>query len=410
MFNSIKLTMEKLHISDYWVVIHDIKKYDCDYAFGQLKESTYIQKRNVLFFVKNNKLGKIQFSDVTEEALTKMVDDYLKNGLYHSRDITYRKELTSASVKKYNNVNFEEQIKCIKFEVEQKANEGYMGLVIKDVYVLDKKVIYYDGEIIEEEKENNWVQIYFTSPYIMVAYGEELPGRGMLDDLIERNKLTTQNSSIDIKNVEYKKLKFSQEAFSAICRLLVICLNGLNIVKKCSIFCKEDFGTQIFRKEISITDNPFVFDNTVVHDDEGIVLKIKKIVNNGILEECLNNIFSAGILNLTAGNCYYNHLLKTDIVEPSKIYFEYKSKSHTSHNYDAYIFKILDNNVILDGKTGNIEFSCMGLDNKQEYVQCMISTNLIEFFNGIVATGNEYSEYNDCIVPEVIVHLGGSND
>lgn len=86
------------------------------------------------------------------------------------------------------------------------------------------------------------------------------------------------------------------------------------------------------------------------------------------------------------------------------------SKSHTSHNYDAYIIKILDNNVILDGKTGNIKFSCMGLDNKQEYVQCMISTNLIEFFNGIVATGNEYSEYNGCIVPEVIVHLGGSND
>lgn len=183
----------------------------------------------------------------------------------------------------------------------------------------------------------------------------------MLATCMDSEKVGIKLNDISVEK-NYRYLKFSNEIVASICRLLISVLNGMNIIKNCSFIKNEYFGKKIMRSEISIVDNPFIENNEVFFDAEGEELKIKKIISNGVLKECMNSKLSANVLNLSAGNSRYNYLLDTEVIEASNILFQYNTSSDSDYEYDAFIYKLFDNNLVMDSDTGYINFTCIGID------------------------------------------------
>lgn len=123
----------------------------------------------------------------------------------------------------------------------------------------------------------------------------------------------------------------------------------------------------------------------------------------------MNSKLSANVLNLSAGNSRYNYLLDTEVIEASNILFQYNTSSDSDYEYDAFIYKLFDNNLVMDSDTGYINFTCIGIDANKKNVKYNINIKILDFFNNIVKTVGEYKNCKGYIVPEVIVDFGGKN-
>lgn len=401
MYLIVKKIMNELQIEEYRLVVHNTRKYICEFSNDVLKEHVTALSRNSLYFLYSGKMGKIEFSDIEEDVLKKIIVQYMDNKKFYLETMKMIGGLGNSKTGNKLSVDFEDRVGCIKKEVTEKVNQGYGGLMIKDVYVWGNMLVYSGEEIVKEQYEKNFTQMMFFAPHFFSMCSEELPYGGMLD-------VKKDGESFGINNVEMvlngvKRIKFSRKVFGTILKMLVQCLNGMNVINNLSIFDKTDFGKQILKKGIFISDCPFAENNTRMFDDEGMELHEKILVDNGKLNECINNILSAGILEQSAGNCLHNLVLDMDWPEQSKVYFIYTEGGKNKEDYEAYITGILDNNVSLDGRNGNLFFNCIGVDKQDKCVQYTLSTNLLRFFNSVIAVDGELEEYLGCMVPEVIV-------
>lgn len=402
-------TLKEFEIYDFWMISHNIIKYECTLNESQVEHSMEKEKKHILLFKYKDKIGKILFTDMTKDVFKYFIQNYLRDNIFYLTSYEQEENRIVKNEKK-ENIVFRDKIECIDRELYKKADEHVAGIFVKDIYIYDSLEYNHNGIISEDEREKNYIQVLQKIPPFNSIFRESKPYDGMIDNLLisQEKKMEYKIDSLPIEN-KIGKYKFSANVFSVIFKLLLDALNGLNILKQSSIFIAEDFGKKVFRKEINIFENSFI-EQYGSYDDEGIKIKEKIIVERGILKECFNNLISANALGLKPGNCKYNYLLNSEVIEPGNIIFEFEAKKEKNVEYDVNILEILGENIILNAKNGNIQFQCIGLDNNNKYKRYLMNTTLLDFFNAIIGISDKRYEINGYLLPEVIVDFGDKYD
>jgi len=211
-------------------------------------------------------------------------------------------------------------------------------------------------------------------------------------DIIDSIMPSDNIEEIDASVLSFRQLQglvlFEADVLKLFFEPLVDCLNGYNICIDSVFIRKEDFGTKIFDSKVNITDNPFMNCQSVI-DDEGSALISKRLIDGGVLVQCLNDLVSASLLNQCAGNAVYSESKNSIEIECS---FWDVTINPIVHDCtpDIRIIGVENDFVYLDVETGNMSCTVIGLDVKRNtYHRFHLVENFVTFINRIhCSTGN----------------------
>ena len=394
--------MRGLGIENYWIVNHNVKIFNLTYVEGVLDNDINEDIFNVIFFVYDKGVGKIEYDNVTYKTLKYMLEKYIKDReIYCGLDgmILAFDNLTKCTKDVFD--DFTNITDVISEEVVTFVDEN-SDVIIEETYTRDKITLYYKQNSYVSYCKENSLNICVPSLGFKTICCNNIPYAGMLNDVIEeKTKFMSDNAPMLINN---GVITLSRNVFSFMLQLLMQVLDGDKIAYGSSIITIDDFGKMIFKEGIIIKD--LAPDVDGCFDAEGITIKDKIIVDKGILVDCLNNIKSAYILKCNPGNAHYDCFFKCNINKSTKIYFQYNDINSIRKCSDIYLISVIDTQVVIDGDTGLIRLNMIGKSSDNKIRNYYIQKTIFDIFNSIVDVSGEYQEVKGCIIPEVIIDLG----
>lgn len=403
MFLDIDKIMSKYRINKYWVINHDMKIYNHSFIDNTMEVSTNYKILNSLFFIYDNLVGKIEFDNISYNALNCLISNYIKNVEMYCESSLLPSEPDIEISSQEDSDDFDLMVDIVSKEIEL-YTEKNQNIIIEETYIQDKITFYFNYNSYILYNKQSYLNLCLKDFGFRNIVCNKKPYCGILHEVIENEKLKpiADNESILLEN---KVIKLSHNVFAFIVKLLLQLLDGEQIIRNNSLLSKQDFGKQILRREITIKN--FVDNNGFCFDSEGFQMKNKVLINNGILIDCINNIKSGSELKCKSGNSFYDYFLDYCVNKPNKILFEYKENKKPYPEIFAYLFDIKDTQVIIDGDTGYIRLNLLGKGNDGQIMNYHIYRNIFDLINGIVGVSGEQQEHDECIVQEVIIDLGG---
>ena len=209
-----------------------------------------------------------------------------------------------------------------------------------------------------------------------------------------------QNEELFVDVCEAKYMRIDSKVFSEVLIILEEAFKGFFVMNNQSFIKKNDFGKAICNEKISIKKVV----NNYVFDSEGMECKNKYLIKKGILENCLNNIYTASVLKLEPGDSVYNYELGNHVIGAKKLIMEYDKCSEIVPEADIYIVQIKKDTISFDFDSGYFQAVFIGKE-KNKKIRYMMRCNIIDLLNSIVAViDNNYD--TDSYEKDVILDLG----
>ena len=126
------------------------------------------------------------------------------------------------------------------------------------------------------------------------------------EDLVEPSKIGSNAAKLTLERMNPRKVKscktsviFDKRISNRLVRYVASAISG-NAIARGTSFLKDSLNKQIFRKDISIIDDPKIVRgmNSSLFDGEGIKNKKTELVSNGVLKSWILNTATAKKLNL----------------------------------------------------------------------------------------------------------------
>lgn len=396
MFYKIKDVLEIYNVKNYWLIQHSVKVFNQSYVNKMLEKSEHKISYNILFFIYDGKLGRIEFDNVSYDTLIYIIKSYIDNNELYCKikripavfNGYYKKD-------KYSN-NYDIVTKLMSEELNTYL-EIDKNVICENSYVQDEIKLYYKDKIYNLYRYENNMNICFGNH---IANSKNKPCIGYIKDIINKKEKYIPQNNMPI-HLKRGIIRISRSIFSFMLNLLMQLFDGEKIVHGDSIITPESFGNQLFKEEITIIDKKYKNH----FDAEGIEIKDKILVKKGVICESLNNIKTANILNLEPGNTYFDFFNNTNISKASLVQFNYDCNKKDIIESDVYLYDITDVQVIIDNDTGIVCMNFIGINNVNQINKYYINENIFKLFNCIISIEGEYLECNNCFIPEIIVDM-----
>ncbi len=369
-------------------------------GFASTSDLTSINEM-VNLAIENSKFGEKAYFNISNQKFQQKNLNLLSRDI-ENLDIEYMVEMgndiLNNTIKKINNNTF------INIEIEKSIyQKSYFNS--NNLYFEDKKSLFECGISIFQAEENNFIEIGdMRIDTLLISKNE-------LDSMIEKILLYYDFSKrvVDF-TTGYYPVYFTPKAFRYLISFLIESLNGKLIEKKISFFT-DKIGEKFSEKNISIIDNPLMESKSGSFSFDGDGINPEKIylIKDGIVNDYILDLQTGGKLNKKsnghAGRSYNS--LPSPIF--SNIIFEFNKKSREDD-----IICSIDKGIIVDALLGAGQSNILGgefsANIESGYVvekgkikgrlkNSMISGNLFEIFNKLVAITEDSINYRNIFSP-----------
>ena len=167
--------------------------------------------------------------------------------------------------------------------------------------------------------------------------------------------------------------------------MLINALFGQLINAGRSFIKAENFQNLLFSPYLTIKDDPYHYLYQDVHfDAEGSLLNNKYLIKEGVLLGCCNDLESASVLNLTAGNLFYDYNKNISMVQATTLVIE-THKIIESNMVDIYIEGIYNGHFDMNIITGILSTSLYGIEiNTGHRYEYTLNISLIDLLKSII--------------------------
>lgn len=390
---------EKYGITEYWLIKHNIKVSEFTLSYGIKEVNGTEEYINDLYYIYDNGLYNLSFGIIDEDQLELLIKKNTDNKEFHIFSPSY-KNVYLIEQKNEKNSDECDYISIIESEMEKHKK---VNTYIKYKLINDDICLFQNSHEIVKRCNKSFLEIMDMAKFVYVNSENEKLYPGIVENLLQQ-KIQTNIADViseatDLPmNIRY--IKISAKVFSVIIKLFVGFFNGNLIANNQELIKKEDFGKKMFNENISI-------ENVVeeeMFDSEGMKCTNKYLIKNGVMTNCLNNIYSATVLDLEPGECFYDYDLEKKIIKNNNIYFYYDNTNTNDIIEEAYIDGIKNETIAINYDNGDISFILSGKSN-DKMIKYNLNCNIINLINSIVGTEGDYLTEGDMHNQNVIIDL-----
>jgi len=236
---------------------------------------------------------------------------------------------------------------------------------------------------------------------------------------IDGEKLSSEvcelaKSSINTKPVETDDYDVVLDYYAAtgLLQTFMSAFNGENVMRGRSIL-KGKLGEEIANSTLTIIDNPLLEKGMATSrcDGEGSVSKQTELINEGVLNSFIYDIYTANKENTeSTSNGYRGSYLTTPMISPSNLEFKFSEMKDLEE-----IDKGVLTTSVLGAHTANpisgdfsVEASnAFKIENGEltdPINKAMISGNIFEIMKTVEGLNSEIKQYGSLIIPKLLVH------
>ena len=236
---------------------------------------------------------------------------------------------------------------------------------------------------------------------------------------IDGEKLSSEvcelaKSSINTKPVETDDYDVVLDYYAAtgLLQTFMSAFNGENVMRGRSIL-KGKLGEEIANSTLTIIDNPLLEKGMATSkcDGEGSVSKQTELINEGVLNSFIYDIYTANKENTeSTSNGYRGSYLTTPMISPSNLEFKFSEMKDLEE-----IDKGVLTTSVLGAHTANpisgdfsVEASnAFKIENGEltdPINKAMISGNIFEIMKTVEGLNSEIKQYRSLIIPKLLVH------
>lgn len=406
----IEKILQQLSIDNYQIIKHTIIINDYN---GKIMHERVLKK----YFVHCNTIyGYMQFwlpASSTYNTLKKIIQHFYHNNYIFYHDTVEFTTCSSTMLEENRNNNLpssNDYSQYIENEIQQldqniqlvDFNQSYYRH-IQEVFCnceKKKKYVHYKNYLsLNIILHNNLFNICSELSFFSGAY----------------NKLIKKNSEEILWNKILKEeplkgyIALSPSVTQYLLSLFTLGLDGESIITNRSFITRRSFGTQIMSSYITIIDDPFqtAITTTSPIDAEGSYKKKKKLIQNGVLVDCLNNLVSAKILNKYPGNVVYNYAQDHTSISSTNLILESTQILNNVKLIDINILQLDPRTVEYNSKTGYISIEFVGKYTKaNDLKRFTFKGTILDMFKSIthiIPFNESKKEYH---LPYIVIFIG----
>lgn len=374
--------------------------------------------------IKDNRMGFAFTSNMDKIAET--TNQAVENTKLNKKDENYSfseigkvEEVKKVYDNKFNNLDLDESVEFLKTVIATAIDSGCevtgSGFTASEGRSL---IVNSNGVSIENKGTGFGIGLSVTiqnEGKIATAYNSQssrffdINGEKLASEVCELAK-----SSLDTQPIETNDYDVVLDYYAAIGLLQTFlgAFNGENVMRGRSIL-KGKIGTEIANPTLSIIDNPLLEKGmyTTKCDGEGSVSQKTELINNGVLNSFIYDIYTANKENVkTTSNGYRGTYHSTPMISPSNLEFKFSEMKELSE-----IDKGVLTTSVLGAHTANpisgdfsVEASnAFKIENGEltdPINKAMISGNVFEIMKKVEGLDSQIKQYGSFIIPKLLVH------